>query len=72
MPMYQYVCENCQSDFRLLVNRGDDIECPKCQSKKLDKQPSMPALAAAKDAFPSSCGDLSLPRCGATGCRRTG
>jgi len=43
MPLYQYTCQDCDADFELLVNRGDDVECPKCHSKDLEKLPSMPA-----------------------------
>jgi putative FmdB family regulatory protein len=72
MPLFQYTCTDCDHDFEMLVNRGDKIECPKCRSKKLDKQPSLPGMPQVKDAFPSACGDPSLPPCGAPGCRRTG
>lgn len=72
MPLYRYKCQKCEHDFEALVNRGDKVECPKCDSKKLDKLASMPGLPQTKDAFPSSCGDPSLPPCGAVGCRRTG
>jgi putative FmdB family regulatory protein len=70
MPLYHYVCENCDADFETLVNGGEKPECPECRSVKLQKQPSVPGLPQVKDA--GSCGDLSLPPCGAPGCRRTG
>jgi putative FmdB family regulatory protein len=69
MPMYQYVCQECETEFETLVNRGEEPECPKCASVDLEKQPSMPGIAQAKD---SGCGDMSLPPCGAPACRRTG
>jgi putative FmdB family regulatory protein len=69
MPLFHYTCNECDHDFELLVNRGDKIDCPKCRSKKLEKQTSMPGIPQVKD---SGCGDLSLPPCGAPGCRRTG
>lgn len=72
MPLYQYTCQKCEHDFKALVNRGDEVACPKCASTKLEKLPSMPGLPQAKDAFPSACGDPSLPPCGAPGCRRPG
>jgi len=68
MPLYHYTCQNCANDFEMLVNRGDDVECPKCQGKDLQKQPSMPGIPQVKE---SACGDPSLPPCGAPGCRRT-
>jgi putative FmdB family regulatory protein len=70
MPLFQYSCQKCEHEFEALVNRGDEVECPKCASKKLEKQTSMPGIPQVKGA--SSCGDLSLPPCGAPGCRRTG
>ena len=72
MPLFQYTCQECDADFEMLVNRGDKVECPKCASKKLEKQTSMPGMPQVKGSAPSSCGDLSLPPCGAQGCRRTG
>jgi hypothetical protein len=32
----------------------------------------LPGMPLVKDGAASSCGDLSLPPCGAPGCRRTG
>ena len=72
MPLYQYTCNDCDNDFEMLVNRGDEIECPKCHGADLEKQTSMPGMPQVKDSFPSACGDPSLPPCGASGCRRTG
>ena len=73
MPLYQYVCQKCDNDFKELVNTGDEVECPKCKSKKLERQTSMPGMPVVRNgAGGSSCGDLSLPPCGTQGCRRTG
>ena len=72
MPLYHYVCQKCDHDFKELVNPGDEVECPACQSKKLERQTSMPGMPVVKGSPASSCGDLSLPPCGASGCRRTG
>jgi putative FmdB family regulatory protein len=68
MPLYHYTCQDCDHDFEMLVNRGDELACPKCQGNDLQKQPSMPGMLQVKD---SACGDPSLPPCGAPGCRRT-
>lgn len=73
MPLFHYVCEKCEHDFEELVSTGEEVVCPKCQSKKLERQTSMPGMPLVKAAVSSSgCGDLSLPPCGAVGCRRTG
>ena len=69
MPLYQYTCNDCDHDFETLVNRGEKVECPKCHGNDLEKQTSMPGMPQVKE---SGCGDLSLPPCGAAGCRRTG
>jgi putative FmdB family regulatory protein len=72
MPLFNYICEKCDHDFEELVTGKDDVvACPKCNSKKLERQTSMPGMPLVK-ASASGCGDLSLPPCGATGCRRTG
>ncbi|MBI2808879.1 MAG: zinc ribbon domain-containing protein [Planctomycetes bacterium] len=73
MPLHHYTCQDCDNDFETLVNRGEEPECPRCESKKLEKHLpliGMPQIKAG--AASSSCGDLSLPPCGAPGCRRTG
>ncbi len=31
MPLYEYVCESCQSEFEVLVNNGDEVTCPHCE-----------------------------------------
>jgi putative FmdB family regulatory protein len=69
MPLYHFVCQDCETEFETLVNRGEEPECPECASTDLEKQPSMPGIPQVKA---SGCGDLSLPPCGAPGCRRTG
>ena len=74
MPLYEYACRQCDHTFEALVFEGEQVECPECQSKRLQRLMSMPGLAKARgEALPmSGCGDLSLPPCGAPGCRRTG
>ena len=71
MPLYEYVCKKCEHEFETLVYDGETVECPRCQSAKLERLLSVP-MAQVKDAFPSACGDPSLPPCGAPGCRRMG
>jgi len=72
MPLYRYVCQDCDNDFEALVNRGEKVECPECESTDLEEQLPMIGMPKGKDALPSSCGDPSLPPCGAPGCRRMG
>jgi putative FmdB family regulatory protein len=74
MPLFRYVCKKCDHDFEELVFGSEEVECPECHGKKLERQTSMPGLPQVKNgaAMSSGCGDLSLPPCGAVGCRRTG
>ena len=57
MPLYEYTCRKCRSDFELLIRGQETPECPKCGSQKLEKHLS---VAAAHTASGSS----SLPICG--------
>lgn len=73
MPLYEYACQDCQHTFETLVYDGDVIECPQCEGRKVEKLLSLPGLAKVQDGpSGSSCGDPSLPPCGAPWCRRTG
>lgn len=72
MPLYEYICQDCAQLFEMLVYDGEKIECPHCQSARVERQLSLPGLPRVKESFPSACGDPSLPPCGAPGCRRTG
>ena len=73
MPLYEYSCQGCDHTFETLVFGDETVACPQCQSRKLVKLFSVPGLPQVQDgAFPSSCGDPSLPPCGAPGCRRVG
>src|ERR1019366_8437448 len=40
MPIFEYVCKECQHEFEALVFGKQKAECPKCQSKKLERQRS--------------------------------
>jgi putative FmdB family regulatory protein len=72
MPLYEYVCAKCEHAFETLVYEGDEVECPECASRRVERQLSVPGLPQVKGGAPSPCGDPSLPPCGAPGCRRTG
>ncbi len=41
MPLYEYKCQKCGHAFELLRRMQDvdnDLECPSCHSKKVDRQ----------------------------------
>ena len=67
MPIFEYICQDCEHEFEALVFGRDKAECPKCHSKKLAPQLSVFAVAAkgsapTPSASPcSSCGDPRGP-----------
>jgi putative FmdB family regulatory protein len=70
MPIFEYVCKECDHEFEALVFGDQKASCPKCQSKKLAPQLSVFAVAgkrssgvsAAPAAGPcGSCGDPRSP-----------
>ena len=46
MPIFEYVCRDCQHPFEVIVSASRPAECPKCQSKTLDKQFSVFAVSS--------------------------
>jgi putative FmdB family regulatory protein len=68
MPIFEYVCQNCDHAFEALVYGSEKAECPKCHGKKLAPQLSTFAVASkgAPKASPSpgpcgTCGDPGGP-----------
>jgi putative FmdB family regulatory protein len=47
MPIYEYTCHDCGSEFEKLVRSDTVPECPSCRSTRLDKRVSVFATAAA-------------------------
>ncbi|MFI5102577.1 MAG: FmdB family zinc ribbon protein [Terriglobales bacterium] len=73
MPIFEYVCKECQHEFEALIFGKQTAECPKCQSKKLEPQLSVfavsaksgaatqPSFAAGSAGPCGSCGDARGP-----------
>ena len=72
MPLYEYVCHQCNHAFEALVFGAEGgATCPKCESAKVEKQPSAPARPQTEAAsLPMGC-NSSGPPCGPA-CRRFG
>jgi putative FmdB family regulatory protein len=74
MPLYEYVCRSCQSEFELLIRGNETPECPACRTPDVQKRFSVPAAhSAASQSLPvcspapsAGCG---LPQCGAGRCQ---
>jgi len=73
MPIFEYICQQCQHPFEALVFGQQKAECPKCHSKKLEPQLSVFAVsaksgsAAAPAMSAGPCGSCGDPR-GAGAC----
>jgi len=48
MPIYEYICDDCQNEFeKIVINKQQEIACPKCASKKATIQLSVFSSATA-------------------------
>jgi putative FmdB family regulatory protein len=68
MPIFEYVCRECEHRFEKIVYADAKPECPECRSRKLEKQLSVFAAATggsrsgAVDSGPAPCGSCGDPR----------
>lgn len=72
MPIYEYVCKNCEKGFEVLVrSSSQEIHCPGCQGKEVEKQFSTFGMKSG-DKFVSSsgsgCGSCSSHNCQSCNC----
>ena len=44
MPIFDFVCANCQHAFEALVRGSAAPKCPECGSEALEKQQGLPSL----------------------------
>ena len=48
MPIYEYICDSCNERFeKIVINKQQEIACPKCASKKATIQLSVFATAGS-------------------------
>jgi len=68
MPIFEYICKDCDHPFEALVYGKQKAECPKCHGKKLAPRLSVFAVSAkGHSPGPSSrvsgaCGSCGDPR----------
>ena len=64
MPIFEYTCKKCGESFEELVRSDTVVACPKCGSKKVEKELSV------FSANSSSNGGGDMPSCftGGAGC----
>jgi putative FmdB family regulatory protein len=65
VPIYEYVCMECEARFEELVRNGEPVSCPECGVERVTKQLSVfathgtagqPAFASAGGCCGGSCG----------------
>ena len=66
MPIFEYICQECDHEFEVLVFGRDKAECPKCHGRKLAPQLSVFAVSAKSGSTSSAplgpCGSCGDPR----------
>ncbi|HWX93900.1 MAG TPA: zinc ribbon domain-containing protein [Terriglobales bacterium] len=66
MPIFEYICKDCDHSFEALVYGRQKAECPKCHSQQLAPQLSTFAVSSKGSASspPSAgaCGSCGDPR----------
>ena len=72
MPMYEFTCQKCESDFEELVFSSDEeVECPSCKSTSVQRKISTFAFKSSGRfvaASGSSCSGCSPGPSGCSGC----
>jgi putative FmdB family regulatory protein len=57
MPIYEYVCDDCNAQFeKIVINRQQEISCPSCSSKKATIQLSVFSSSVGGGSPKSSSG----------------
>src|SRR6202162_916047 len=67
MPIFEYICKECEHEFEALIFGKQRAECPKCQSKKLEPQLSVFAVSAKSGATTQPSMPASAGPCGSCG-----
>jgi putative FmdB family regulatory protein len=74
MPLYEFTCQDCNSEFEVLVRNGERCNCPACGSATLEKQFSIVAAHSGTSRqlpmceAPAPGGGCGLPQCGRGQC----
>jgi putative FmdB family regulatory protein len=70
MPLYEYTCQACRSEFELLVRGSEKPMCPECGGARLEKRFSVPAAhTGGRSSSLPVCDADSGPSCGPGFCR---
>jgi putative FmdB family regulatory protein len=64
MPIFEYLCEDCNQAFESLQLGSREPECPKCHGKKLKEQISVFSVGAPRSSAPA----MAAQGCGSPSC----
>ena len=66
MPIFEYVCRDCEHRFEAILLGAQTPKCPKCEGRKLDQQLSRFAVGGEKphsgENGGGACGSCGDPR----------
>ena len=69
MPIYEYICDDCDTRFeRIVINKQQEIACPKCAGRKNSIQLSVFATANGSGNGASSKSSTSFSGAGGGCC----
>jgi putative FmdB family regulatory protein len=69
MPIYEYICDKCNQHFeKIVINKQQEISCPKCSSKQATIQLSVFATAGSSSSSPSGGFSGGSGGCCGSGC----
>jgi putative FmdB family regulatory protein len=60
MPIFEYICKDCQQPFEALIIGSREPECPRCHGRDLAQQISVFSVGAPRTYTTSAA-----PSCGA-------
>lgn len=60
MPIYEYICEDCQTHFeKIVLNKQQEVSCPKCAGKRNAIQLSVFSTGISNSSAAKSSGGFS-------------
>jgi putative FmdB family regulatory protein len=69
MPIYEYVCEDCQTRHeRIVMSTGSKVECPKCGSRRQTVQFSVFAAHNGNGSSASTSSNSAASTGASCGC----
>ena len=75
MPIYEYVCPDCEHKFELLrpLSRADEAaECPRCRKPARRGMSTFACFSTDESGLTSSVGGSSCSTCGSSNCSTCG